>query len=470
MSIDVLAGHAHAPPPGAASPGIVSADQLAVSAADLAHVPVLDSGAGPKAGGAASPGLVPCAITGRISDAGPGPGQISDVWARGFSGPERVLAAAETFGRPTLAGNAAVSSFAIVIAPGVLRMAGSNDMQHPYWANPWAFELTRGHGDRERKVRGEVMSWTRKSRAKMACTLAALDWSYLQDVVGLPAMVTLTYPADWLTVAPSGKAVKEHLKVLRKRWERAWGEPPKCAWKLEFQRRGAPHIHMGPVAVPLGRAGAVRHVQQEAARVAGARVRCRPAAGDGLPFNRWLSVTWADIVNHPDPAERELHERAGTNVDYKQGMRCADPKRLAVYFSKHGQWATKEYQNSVPDEWQAEGKGPGRFWGYWGLEPCRVMVELDRQEHLLASRTLRRMSERSHVWSPDRFARVVPAVREVTVYRRRVNPLTGEVVVRRRKVRRPVRRLKSHRGFVCVNDAPKLAAELARLVNLTEVK
>lgn len=398
--------------------------------------------AGPDPGS----GLVLCAITGRISDAGPAPGQIADLWTREFSGRERVSAAAGMFGRPVLAGNADVPSFAIVVAPGVLRMAGT-DLEQSYWADRRAIESRRSV--RDHKTRGEVTSWTRKSRAKMAMTLAALDWSYLRDATGLPAMVTLTYPADWVTVAPTGRVVKDHLKVLRKRWERAWGGPPKCAWKLEFQRRGAPHIHIGPIDVPLGRAERGR----------------RRAVGDGLPFNRWLSVVWADIVNHPDPAERQRHELAGTNVDYKQGMRCADPKRLAVYFSKHGAWQTKEYQNSVPDEWKGEGKGPGRFWGYWGLEPCRVMVELGKQEHLLLSRTLRHMSERSHVWnSEQRRTEVVPATREVTVTRHRVNPLTGEVSVRRRKVRRRVKRLKYHRGFVCVNDGPALAAVLARLI------
>jgi hypothetical protein len=97
------------------------------------------------------------------------------------------------------------------------------------------------------------------------------------------------------------------------------------------------------------------------------------------------------------------------------------------------------------------------------------MVELRREEHLLMSRTLRHMSERSRVWNPDtRRLDTVKATREVVVPSRpRTDPLTGEVRIRKRrvrKVRRPVRRLKFHRGFVFVNDAPKLAADLARLV------
>ncbi len=67
----------------------------------------------------------------------------------------------------------------------------------------------------------------------------------------LPAMITLTYPGDWLTVAPSADAVKRvHFKALAKRWQRNWGHPLRCVWKLEFQRRGAPHLHL--FTVPPG--------------------------------------------------------------------------------------------------------------------------------------------------------------------------------------------------------------------------
>lgn len=396
------------------------------------------------------------------------------------------------------------------------------DLEQSYWADPRAI---RPHRARRRGVkRGEVISWTRKSRARMARQLASLDWSYLADAPGLPAMLTLTYPADWVPVAGSGKDVKRHLRMLQLRWERAWGEPLRGAWKLEFQARGAPHVHIGPVVVPLGKAGQARRLVYEAELTAWQagqrtsrhreRVRelrreaaaahpdrggsdrefmaaharylrarrgrdpkpyYRPAAGDGLSFNRWLSATWADIVAHPGPAERAAHELAGTNVAYREGMRCADPHRLSVYFSKHGAARSKDYQNRVPDQWREQGKGPGRFWGYWGLQPATAMVELQKREHLLISRTLRHLSERSHVWNPDtRQLEVVPAVREVTVTRYRRDPVTGEfrrnqatgglLAKRRRKVRRRVRRLKYHRGFVCVNDGPKLAADLARLV------
>ena len=156
-------------------------------------------------------------------------------------------------------------------------------------------------------------------------------------------MVTLTYPGDWLTVAPTGQWVKRHMKALRKRYQRAWGEDWSCVWKLEFQRRGAPHVHM----------------------------LCTPPHGHaqttGQTFAVWLSAAWTAIVNHPDPEQRRRHERAGTALDYTEGLRAADPRRVAAYFTKHGLIASKEYQHHVPSEWSEPGTGPGALLGR--LEP-----------------------------------------------------------------------------------------------------
>jgi len=97
--------------------------------------------------------------------------------------------------------------------------------------------------------------------------------------------LTLTYPGDWLTVAPTSEAVAEHFAALCKRYARAWGEELIGPWKKEFQRRGAPHLHIS-TAPPMG-----------------FTTITDPAAGvrREVDFKTWLSITWADIVNHPDP-------------------------------------------------------------------------------------------------------------------------------------------------------------------------
>jgi len=289
--------------------------------------------------------------------------------------------------------------------------------------------------------RREVTGWSRKSRARMVRTLCELDYSPLFEGEVRPlAMITLTYPGDWLTVAPDGKAAKKHLQAFRRRYERAWGEPLTAVWKLEFQRRGAPHYHL-----------LMRPPQGQAA-IPGARARADAQVGAGLEFRTWLSEVWADIVGHPDLEERRRHRLAGTGIDWNEGLKARDPRRVAVYFTKHGSFAAKEYQHCVPTPWQEPGQGPGRFWGYWHLEKSVYGAEVTVEDATAVARSLRR-------WS-----RAQGVTRELSV--ERVNTRTGEV--RRRKVRRRAVRLQGNRGFVSVNDGAALGAQLARWISATE--
>lgn len=289
--------------------------------------------------------------------------------------------------------------------------------------------------------RREIEGWSRKSRANMVRTLCELDYSPLFEGEVRPlAMITLTYPGDWLTVAPNGKAAKKHLQAFRRRYERAWGEPLAAVWKLEFQRRGAPHYHL-LMRPPQGQAAAP-----------GARARADAKVGAGLDFRTWLSEVWADIVGHPDPEERRRHRLAGTGIDWNEGLKARDPRRVAVYFTKHGSFAAKEYQHCVPEAWQKPGQGPGRFWGYWHLEKAVYGAEVAPEDAIAVGRTLRR------------WAHAQGVTRQMSV--ERVNTRTGEV--RRRTVRRRAVRLAANRGFVSVNDGAAMGAALARWISGTE--
>jgi hypothetical protein len=304
----------------------------------------------------------------------------------------------------------------------------------------------------------EVTEFSAKSRANMVSALCELDYRpLLNDATRVPAMVTLTYPADWFTVAPDGRAAKRHLQMFRKRYAKAWGVDLHAVWKLEFQDRGAPHFHLLMVP-PHGRA-----------RTPQPKARKATWVGAGLTFKRWLSVVWADIVDHPDPREKEKHRGAGTNVNYSEGLRASDPKRVAVYFTKHGSFRAKEYQHRVPEPWQAPGKGPGRFWGYWMLKRTTAAVEVTPEQATQAARVARR------------WARAQDTTREVLVRRTKggairsefaeVEGLAGADTVaarssRRRSVRRRVVRLKNGRGFVSVNDGPAFAEQLAQALDV----
>jgi hypothetical protein len=147
-------------------------------------------------------------------------------------------------------------------------------------------------------------------------------------------MVTLTCPGDWLTVAPTAESVTEHFAALCKRYA-PWGEELIGPWKKEFQHRGAPHLHLS--STPPMRFTTITDPDTGQRRE--------------VDFKTWLSITWADTVGHPDPEQRRKHRAASTGVDYAEGIRLTDPRRMAVYFAKYGTAGGKECQHRVPEEW-----------------------------------------------------------------------------------------------------------------------
>ncbi|MEB3064444.1 hypothetical protein K6T84_16885 [Mycolicibacter sp. MYC101] len=289
-----------------------------------------------------------------------------------------------------------------------------------------------------------ITEWSRKSRAAMCRAFAELDYTPLVESGRVPAMVTLTYPGDWECVAPDGAAVKRHMVLWRKRFHREYGEPARYIWKLEFQRRGAPHIHLW-MAPPMS------------------------PGRSGRGFAQWLSDTWAQVVAHPDLEQKARHRLAGTAIDVRNGLKACDPKRLAIYFTKHSSPnvdGNKEYQHVVPELWRRPGRGPGRFWGVYGLKKAIAVVEVVQDAYLIARRIVRRWSRNQAVYgdSTERFpAAVVPrtAVRLVP----RIDRDTG--AVKHRRVRRR-RTLCSQGGlaggYALVNDGPGFAAQLARAI------
>ncbi|MDQ3765051.1 MAG: hypothetical protein M3460_27155 [Actinomycetota bacterium] len=62
-----------------------------------------------------------------------------------------------------------------------------------------------------------------------------------------------------------------------------------------------------------------------------------------VDFRPWLSITWAQIVAHPDGEEHRKHRLAGTGVDYAEGIRLTNPRRMAVCFAKYGITGDKDY-------------------------------------------------------------------------------------------------------------------------------
>jgi hypothetical protein len=428
-------------------------------------------------------GLVICAENVRDSLLdGIATGELRAIDALGlrFPSPEMVTAAAALFEPaapwacgPGRRGTEPESGrFRITVGPGVVRLGWTNPVRAEKTAERAVghhqrdvddamlhvrndLALAAGDGDQavvsltrrspaendQRSSGGVITEWSRKSRSAMCRTFAELDYSPLVESGRIPAMVTLTYPGDWEAVAPDGASVKRHMVLWRKRFQREYGEPARYIWKLEFQRRGAPHIHMW-MAPPIS------------------------PGRSGLGFAQWLSETWAQVVDHPDREQRTRHRLAGTGVDVRNGLKACDPKRLAIYFTKHSSpnmHGDKEYQHIVPELWQQPGRGPGRFWGVYGLKKAIAIVEVAQDAYIAARRIVRRWSRSQAVYGnpASRFpTAVVPrtAIRLVP----RVDRATG--VVKYRRVRR--RRTLCDQGglaggYALVNDGPVFASQLA---------
>lgn len=319
-------------------------------------------------------------------------------------------------------------------------------------------------------TRREITEWSRDSRARMVRSIAELDYSRWGDDGGVLALVTLTLPGDWERVAPTGRDFKRFIEVLRRRWARRIG-PWRGLWKLEFQRRGAPHLHAlmrVPAFVGVG-------PQRET-------------------FERWLSRTWAEIVaaddrdcygcfgvvggscsitcddsTHDGPCsgcvcvapdtERARHLRAGTGLDFS-GVRFSDPRRTAIYFLKHSAKTTddKEYQHIVPEAWRGSGRGPGRFWGVWGLDRAVSELWISRTDFNRARRVLRRV------------ARAAAARTELSRIRATTSSGSPERAQALRAMRRPrgPAGFRNAGGWLLVNDGLTTAYDLGRWLALVD--
>jgi hypothetical protein len=83
-------------------------------------------------------------------------------------------------------------------------------------------------------IRGEVKGFSNDSRLRLMRLVAGIK----RDAK-LPAFVTLTYPNSF----PDARSSKKHLDTFFKRFTRAFPGHGSI-WKLEPQKRGAPHYHI----------------------------------------------------------------------------------------------------------------------------------------------------------------------------------------------------------------------------------
>ena len=168
------------------------------------------------------------------------------------------------------------------------------------------------HTEQPKPERGKITMLSKKSRKRLAFIAT-------NTRVTLQTMITLTYPDEFPT---NGMIVKRNLDTFLK-WAKRFFKRPSYLWFLEFQRRGAPHIHL-LLDYPLPQ-----------------------DVGKRLDVLTMVSVRWYEIVGSGD----EKHLLAGTRVET---IRKRDG--AARYALKY---AYKCRQKAVPPAYQ----NVGRFWG-----------------------------------------------------------------------------------------------------------
>lgn len=178
-------------------------------------------------------------------------------------------------------------------------------------------------------TRGVITEFSRKSRQRLAFIAANTSIRFL-------TMYTLTYPRAF---PGNGRDVKRHLRSFLAQLARDC-RLGSYLWCLEFQRRGAPHIHLWTsCAWPKSR------LAQKA-------------------LMAHTSRCWYRIVGSEDPA----HLLAGTRVER---VRLRDG--AARYAVKE---MSKMHQKNVPADFQ----DVGRFYGYSRDVPPEPICELSCTE------------------------------------------------------------------------------------------
>lgn len=182
--------------------------------------------------------------------------------------------------------------------------------------------------------RGIIKGFSTASRRRLMRMMGKIDKSEK------PQFLTLTYPAEW---PESPEVWKEQLIKFLKRMKYRFPEFS-AIWKLEFQKRGAPHFHL--------------------------LVWGLPTSG----MQKFVSYHWYKVVGSGD----EKHLTAGTQIQRIKSWRGV--------MSYAGKYLGKSQENF--------GLPVGRFWGVFNREGVpwsdEIIYVVTQGQVVLAMRYMRR--------------------------------------------------------------------------------
>lgn len=192
--------------------------------------------------------------------------------------------------------------------------------------------------------RGRVRGFSEGSRRRLRYTLNKLKTSLH------PLFVTLTYPNDW---PHDSKQWKRDLDVFIKRLRRKF-KPAAGIWKLEPQKRGAPHFHFFLWGV------------------------------DAAELKAWIRQAWFEVVGSGD----SWHLLKGADVEP-----IRSPRGARAYAAKYITKVVTPDNSDKENPWDY----PGRWWGSFNDEGLpwaeEIKVELTEAEAIVLIRTMRKYAK-----------------------------------------------------------------------------
>jgi len=196
-------------------------------------------------------------------------------------------------------------------------------------------------GARKNGKRGKCSGFSAASRKRLQRRMASINESATAEY---RFFMTLTYPSVFPKV---GATWKKHLDTFCKRIERAF-DVQAVVWKLEPQKRGAPHFHLIVLS------------------------------GSEIPRD-WVAKAWYEVVRSGDLK----HLQVGTQCD-----RIRDWRGVLSYASKY---LAKIILEHLPTFWETA----GRWWGIRGELPIEEVTQaLPKVPAMKIRRVLRKRLEK----------------------------------------------------------------------------
>lgn len=187
--------------------------------------------------------------------------------------------------------------------------------------------------------RGPCSGFSVASRRRLRMKLMSVDWSRTDSY-----FVSLTYhktwPGDW-------RQWKKQLQAFTRRLQRAFPDHLGIIWRLEFQKRGAPHFHL----VVLWSRGSA------------------PARHD---FSRWCRGNWLAVIGGTKDRAAWAHGVVTLKVNKKRGYGAV----VGYLLKEMGKLKQSVRVDTETGEVQSMDE-IGRVWGLMGSVPLIEGPEIE---------------------------------------------------------------------------------------------